>query len=82
MKKQEYFYCDKDLNREATTDDFQNKKRKYFWDGNNGDKWEVIQRFGYPIIFVQIKCLDQNKEALYQVENISGSDDYFPLNKD
>lgn len=80
MKTQDYFYKEPKFSELATTKDFQNPKRKYFWDGNNGDKWVVKERYGFPVTFVVLENLTQGGVNLYQVEEIEKGFDFFPLN--
>lgn len=79
--EQGYFHTDASLKKLATLKDFENTRRKYVWDGNNGDKWEIVERFGYPLTFIRVKNLHQNMDAIFRVNSIGtiGNNNYFPL---
>ena len=73
-----WFYKEKELRTEMSVDDFRNIKRKYFWDGNNWDKWRKISCFWYPISHIIVenisqpwmaRILDLESEYLYSCQD-------------
>lgn len=69
------FYLDKDT---EIPFDHLSKKQKYLWDGNNGDKWEILEKFGYPITMLKLMRNQGFGELIYIYNLETGF--LYPLN--
>lgn len=78
MTKLDYFYNEVRLINLASYENLTNGKKRFFWDGVNGDKWQVLKRYGCPVTFIEVKNLSQGHTTLYQVADTKGNNS-FPL---
>lgn len=68
LKKQNFFFKDKNLEEVMSHKDFISS-RKYFYDGNNGDKWEILERFGKPVRLILALNKSQSGERLFDLQD-------------
>lgn len=47
-------------------------RNKYFYDGNNGDKWQIITKFGFPVSHIMVCNLSQSPDYLRMIDLKTG----------
>lgn len=76
FEKNVSIYADNKEFRKLTYEEVISKQRKSFYDGNNGDKWTIVKKFGCPISHLLVANITQGGGKYQRVIDLQNGGSY------